>query len=58
MKIAVKELRETYNCLRIIRAKCWLAESVLEHALEENNQLIAIFVKSIQKAQENNRHTS
>ena len=58
MKIAVKELRETYNCLRIIKAKSWLSENDLNSIIEENNQLIAIFVKSISTAQEHNRNTS
>jgi four helix bundle protein len=55
MKIAVKELRETFNCLKIILAKNWYNEGVLLTMLEENNQLISIFVKSIETARVNSR---
>lgn len=54
MKIAVKELRETYNCLRIIGKKNWYPAEKLNLVLDENNQLIAIFVKSIETARKNN----
>ncbi len=54
MKIAAKELRETYNCLRIIRKRKWYAEEKLVPVLDENNQLISIFVKSIETAKGNN----
>jgi four helix bundle protein len=54
MKISVKELRETFNCLRIIKAKNWCAEERMAVILNENNQLIAIFVKSIETAKKNN----
>ena len=54
MKISAKELRETYNCLRIIRKRKWYAEEKLLQVLDENNQLISIFVKSIETAQKNN----
>ena len=53
MKIALKELRETYNCLRIIKRKKWSDISKLEMVLNENNQLISIFIKSIETAQKN-----
>ena len=54
MKISSKELRETYNCLRIIKKKNWYAEDKLLPVLDENNQLISIFVKSIETAKKNN----
>ncbi|HMI79150.1 MAG TPA: four helix bundle protein, partial [Ferruginibacter sp.] len=54
MKIAAKELRETYNCLRIINKKSWLPVEKLLPALDENNQLISILVKSIETAKRNN----
>lgn len=54
MKISTKELRETYNCLRIIYKKKWFAEEKLLPVLDENNQLISIFVKSIETAKKNN----
>lgn len=53
MKISVKELRETQNCLKLIRKKGWYNEINLNAAIEENNQLISIFVKSIATAQKN-----
>jgi four helix bundle protein len=47
MKICLKELRETYNCLRLIEQRRWLKNSELELILRENNELIAIFSSSI-----------
>ncbi len=55
MKISAKELRETFNCLRIIRKRGWYDEPVLNKCIDENNQLISIFVKSIDTAQRNNK---
>ncbi len=50
----VKELRETYVCLKIIhRAKLFKTESKIKKAKSENNELISIFVKSIETAQKN-----
>jgi four helix bundle protein len=54
MKISAKELRETYNCLRIIDKKKWYPEDKLLPVLDENNQLISIFVISIETAKKNN----
>ncbi|MBN8672757.1 MAG: four helix bundle protein [Chitinophagales bacterium] len=54
MKVSAKELRETYNCLRIVHKKNWCPEEKLLPVLGENNQLIAIFVKSIETARRNN----
>jgi four helix bundle protein len=54
MKISAKELRETYNGLRIIKKMNWHPEQGLAVVLDENNQLIAIFVKSIETARKNN----
>ena len=54
MKIALKELRETFICLRIIEKKKWILNETLSIVLDENNQLISIFVKSILTAQQNN----
>ena len=54
MKVALKELRETFICLKIIqRAKLFNEENKMQKALNENNELIAIFVKSIETAQRN-----
>lgn len=54
MKISAKELRETYNCLRIIDKMNWLEATKILPVLDENNQLISIFVKSIETARKNN----
>ena len=54
MKISAKELRETYNCLRIINKKKWYSGDNLLSVQDENNQLISIFVKSIETAKKNN----
>jgi len=54
MKIALKELRETYISLRIIQAKPMTKkEDLLLQGLKEVNELISIFVKSIQTALKN-----
>ena len=51
-KIGLKELRETFNCLKIISAMDWKLKNPvnLEIAIREGNELIAISVKSIQTA--------
>jgi four helix bundle protein len=51
MKVCLKELRETYNCLRVINKKHWFDQVKLGNILLENNELISIFVKSISTAQ-------
>jgi len=53
MKVALKELRETFNCLRIIKKKNWYSAVSLAVIIDENNQLISIFVKSIETAKKN-----
>lgn len=53
IKIGLKELRETFNCLRIIRKKSWYQKELLGNLIDENNQLISIFVKSIETARKN-----
>jgi four helix bundle protein len=55
LKISTKELRETYNCLRIIRRKKWYSEEKLAPLLNENNQLISIFCKSAETARKNSK---
>ncbi|RYY97762.1 MAG: four helix bundle protein [Chitinophagaceae bacterium] len=51
MKVALKELRETFSALRIVRKKKWCDERLLLSLIKENNELIAIFVTSIRTAQ-------
>ncbi|HAS44621.1 MAG TPA: four helix bundle protein [Microscillaceae bacterium] len=54
MKIILKELRETFICLKIIhRTGNYQEISKMEQAQKENNELISIFVKSIETAQKN-----
>ena len=54
LKIILKELRECFVCLKIIKRKPLIKpEENLASAYNENNELIAIFVKSIQTAKAN-----
>lgn len=54
MKVILKELRETYVCLKIIhRSKLYKTEKKIVKAKKENNELISIFVKSIETALQN-----
>ncbi len=50
MKVCLKELRETFNCLKLIRKKSWKCGKEIEELTKENNELIAIFFTSIQTA--------
>jgi len=56
MKVSTKDLRETFYCLRLILKKNWYKEELLVPILDENNQLISIFVKSIETARKNNEN--
>ncbi|OFX18016.1 MAG: four helix bundle protein [Bacteroidetes bacterium GWA2_31_9] len=48
MKVCLKELRESYNGLRIMhRAKIYKSENQIIELITEYNELISIFVKSI-----------
>ncbi len=49
--ILLKELRETKVCLKIFLKKKLLKEQILLPALQENEELIAIFAKSVKTAQ-------
>jgi four helix bundle protein len=54
MKVALKELRETRIWLLIlVKAKLVKPESKLDPLVDENNQLISIFVTSIGTAKQN-----
>jgi len=54
IKIVLKELRETFICLKIIeRSRLYKNRQKLDKLLLENNELISIFVKSIETAQKN-----
>jgi four helix bundle protein len=54
IKLVLKELRESMNALRIIK-KVPLTErmDMVEKAFIENNELISIFVKSLETAKKN-----
>ena len=56
MGICLKELRESHNCLRIIfRANLFIGdEQKILKVLDENNQLVSIFVASIKTSKSNN----
>jgi len=59
MKICLKELRETRVWLKIIgKAELIKPKSKLKLIIEENDQLISIFVASINTAKENKMKTS
>ena len=51
MKVVLKELRETHICLKIIkRTNLYNNSEKVQKAEKENNELISIFVKSIETA--------
>lgn len=51
MKVVLKELRESHVCLKIIVRKPLITPTEkLTPIMKENNELIAIFVKSIETA--------
>lgn len=55
MGICLKELRETFINIKIIKyAKLSKSENLLDICYKENNELISIFVKSIETAKRNN----
>lgn len=55
MSIVLKELRESLTCLKIIqREKLYTAdESEMLKVINENNELVSIFVKSIETSKKN-----
>jgi len=54
MKIALKELRETFISLQIIKRKHFQkVDEITKECIIECNELISIFVKSIQTAERN-----
>jgi four helix bundle protein len=54
IKIVLKELRESYVCLKIIfKSNLCNSEEKIKQAMNENNELISIFVKSAETAQKN-----
>lgn len=54
MKVCLKELRETLISLKIIRGKPLIkSDPILDTCFQECDELVSIFVKSIQTAQLN-----
>ncbi len=54
IKVVLKELRETFIGLKIIiKAGLYKSEKKIQTALKENDELISIFVKSVETAQRN-----
>ena len=53
MKLALKEMRESLICLKIIERKKYLQGQTIHRSLSELNELISIFVKSIDTARAN-----
>lgn len=54
LKIGVKELRETLVCLKIIHRKPLMNSELINPVIQECNELISIFVKSIKTANSKN----
>ena len=51
MKVCLKEIRESFNCLRILRkAKLFKSEETIMSLISECNELISIFISSIHTA--------
>jgi four helix bundle protein len=53
MKICLKELRETVVCLKIITKSEMITSDNLQPLIAESNELISIFVTSINTAKKN-----
>ena len=54
IKVVLKELRETFVCSKIIyQTKLYKSEKKMQEALKENDELISVFVKSVETAQKN-----
>jgi four helix bundle protein len=55
MKVCLKELRETFNCLKLILKLEWNSNMKLTSLIQECNELISIFFSSIKTAQVNRK---
>lgn len=53
IQIVLKELRETKVCLKIIHRKKYLTDDEILPVLKENDELLAIFAKSVKTAKSN-----
>ena len=47
LRICLKELRETFICLKIINKRKWFPDGKMEPIMKENDELIAIFLSLI-----------
>ena len=54
MKMALKEIRESRVNLKIIKRKSVVVHPKIDIAFNESNELMAIFLKSIETAKSNN----
>ena len=50
VRVATKELRETYYWLRVVQRSCWLPPGAVDDLINEVDQLIAILVASARTA--------
>ena len=53
IQIVLKELRETKVCLKIIHRKSYFNDDEILPVLKENDELLAIFAKSVKTAKSN-----
>ncbi|MFZ9387426.1 MAG: four helix bundle protein [Chitinophagaceae bacterium] len=51
MKICLRDLRETYVCLQLIKLKKWTPNEAIDPVFWENNELFSVFVSSLKTAQ-------
>lgn len=59
IKVVLKELRESFICLKIIyKARLFKTKIKIGAALKESDELISIFVKSVETAQKNLKNDS
>ena len=50
MKVCLKELRETSNCMRLIQKRAWVQNNLISAAVSECKELNSIFAASIKTA--------
>ena len=58
LRVCLKELRETFICLKIINKRDWFPTGKLNSLMKENDELIAIFVSSIRTQSGRKNHKS
>jgi four helix bundle protein len=50
MKLLLKELREIKVCLKMIERRAFVKEAYVNNAMQENHELVSIFVRDIARA--------